>query len=310
MGDRLSERDFQIFCRQQFNDLRRMLDINHSQFKSLAKSHEVLLLKVEELVNGSSAAVAGYDNDGPASKRPKTIHDAYDNRMQKASVVLQGLFNGNMFGDVRDGQKRACVYFRQICKNPYPKETEIGSLFRESREDVSMVAVTNWLESNSRELMANYRNRRSGLIRFIKEAISMSLGVGRIPMENGSPNVIQEWKLVVSAAWLAAKEAAKIEGLIYPRIVSHFIAEHAKASDPYTTYSSGHCPLDLDNELWWSNLITLEAFALNIISVCFGKRTAGLNIECSQKNLGGALLKETVSVVLHQRSLYELEVVE
>jgi hypothetical protein len=230
--------------------------------------------------------------------------------MQKASVVLQGLFNGNMFGDVRDGQKRACVYFRQICKNPYPLETEIGSLFRECREDVSLIAVSNWLESNSKELMANYRNRRSGLIRFIKEAISMSLGVGRIPLENGTPSVILEWKLVVRDAWLLAKEAAKAEGLFYPRIVSHFIAEHAKASDPYITYSSGHCPLDLDIELRWSNLIILEAFALNIISVCFGKRTTDRNIECSQKNLGGALLKESVSLVLQQRSRYELEVVE
>ena len=247
------------------------------------------------------------DDNSPASKRPKLIRDVYERRMRNASVVFQGLFNGNLFGEVLDGQKRACVFFRQLCINPYPKEKELGNLFMENREDVSNLAVKNWLESNSKEFMASFRNRRSGLIRFVKEAISIQLGIGRIPLENGVPVVLQEWRKKVRDAWAAAKLAAKGEGLFYPRAVSQFLFEHAKVSDTYSTFSCGHCPDDLLRDLWWSNLIILEAFALNVISTSFGGRTSDGNIECCEKNLGGEVLKEFSQLVLRQRSRYEPE---
>jgi hypothetical protein len=303
MDGQLSERDFQAFVKGQFRDIKRMLDISQAQAKSLACSHEVIITKLAEL---TSPGVFVEGNE-PMSKRPRTIRDAYDNRMQNASVVFQGLFNGNLFGDIRDGQKRTSVFFRQLCINPYANEKALGNLFRDSKEDISDTAVTNWLEHNSKEVMSSFRNRRSGFIRFVKDALGMALGVGHIPLENGVPAVIMAWKLKVRDAWLVAKKNAEGEGFFYPRLISLFLLEHAKVSDNYSAYTSGFCSEDTEKEFWWTNLIVLEAFALNVISVCFGRHTLESNIECSERNLGGIFLKLSIELVLRQRSRYDID---
>jgi hypothetical protein len=204
MASASNEREFQIFVRAQFKDMRRLFEIGQAQAKSLATSHAVILTKLAQLTE--SGPVVG-DDGVPGPKRPKTIRDAYDSRMQNASVVIQGLFNGIMFGDVRDGQRRACVLFRQLCMNPYAREKDIGLRFHDSKEDLSETAVNNWLEHNSKEVVASFRNRRSGFIRFVKDALGTCLGVGKIPLENGIPAVLMEWKLRVRDGWALAKAA-------------------------------------------------------------------------------------------------------
>ena len=115
---KLSDRDFQAFVKGSFRDVRRMFEISQGQAKALASSHLIIINKLAEL----TAAGGVFEEGGePGPKQPKTIRDVYDRRMQSASVVFQGLFNGNLFGDVRGGQKRACILFRQVGSPPSPR---------------------------------------------------------------------------------------------------------------------------------------------------------------------------------------------
>ena len=152
-------------------------EANVSRYKVLASGQRAMMEKLKVLEECAiTSPVAGAAIPG---KSGPTIAGANLSRLEGGtSLLLQGLFTGAQYGDAMDGHKRASIYFRIICLNPYPKPSEIRQAFLEARNDVTEDAVNNWFDMNRVQLLTRFRDRRSALVRHVKLAVGVKLKVG------------------------------------------------------------------------------------------------------------------------------------
>jgi hypothetical protein len=234
-----------------------------------------------------------------------TSTQAFAKRMKNASALMTGLFNHSQYGDFFDGHKRSSVYMRQLCVDPFPAEDELLATFLEARLDVPEYLVKQWYSAHQTILFTQFRNRRNAFIRWVKDQIGLKLDCGKAPVEGGNPAVLKAWKTSCGRCWKHAKKAARADGLLYPEGLSFMIFEHVDKCEEQNQYNWGYVPQDLPPEEWVSNLVILEAFALNIIAVSFGQVASGKDYQCNVDTLGGKLLCKAAVVVLQQRAKYK-----
>jgi hypothetical protein len=222
--------------------------------------------------------------------------------------MLMGLFTGVQVGDAMDGHKRASVYFRVMCVNPYPKPSELRQAFMEARRDVSVTAVSNWFDLNRGQIIARFRDRRSALVRFVKLAIASELKVGRAP--DVGDEGMDQWRQHCAEAWKRAKADARKSGLYYPKFVTTLLMQHAESSDPYVEHMDPFIVGDIEQEPAHlsESLVGMEAYWLLIIAVGF--ETVCIQeqgtMQCSKSIVNSGSLSAAKLIVQAQRKAYRI----
>ncbi len=116
--------------------------------------------------------------------------------------------------------------------------------------------------------------------------------------------VTARWLVKGRELWLAAKAEARQNGLLYPRCITDIVLRHAKQSDPNTAYLST-VPPEENPELWWSYLIGMEAYFINVMAALFGSTNSEFFIQLKKDVLLGDVQAFAINIVVRQRILYQ-----
>jgi hypothetical protein len=181
---------------------------------------------------------------------------------------------------------------------------EIQTELEHAKEGIQDKDFIIWWGIHKTAIGDRFRDRRSAFVKYIRDNVGEHLGMGKCPSEKGNPKAIRDWKIGVCNAWTMGLIIARCQRLYYPAFVTQLVLSTSSSSDPYTTYLGEYVPVDLDAGDYWRNLIILEAFACNIIAVCFSERICRQNVQCDEDNAGGEALGKAIKLVLHQRGFY------
>jgi hypothetical protein len=308
MADNSGFNEFKHSLKQEFSDIKRLLEGVMSQNRAVASSLGRLVNDLKEKL-----PTAGMDGDETMNADASscltviTPLEAYHKRLRHAAEVSVGIFNGAVYGDWVDGLHRSVIFFRLLCTDPYPTDHDVFDAFMSYRMDVPEAIVTNWWDSHKREMLKKFNDRRAAFIRSIKDQVGIWLGCGKCPVEAGFPQVTKDWRTACALRWCTEKNLARRSGALsvfYPRKITDIVLAQAVKCDPLEKYSGLYVPEGTPPGEWGVNLIVIEAFTLNIIAISFGEKAGLLDFSCCEETLGGNRLTVAVRLVLRQRALY------
>ncbi len=299
---------FEQFVTGELVDMKRILSTLLNQSKILADNQKKIMgaLVPGEGGNGGARLVRG----GISERKNMTAKEVFFMKVSNAAGVVDGLFTYSRFGDYYDGHKRSAVLFRQLAKKPYCSDEELLGSFIDGRMDVPESVVIEWFKEHKEVITMKYRDRRSSFVRQVKERVSLHFSCGKIPVVAGNAGVMKKWKRTVGDNWDLAKFEARKSGLHYPRVLTSIVERIAQQSDTYVQYKAGFVEENIEQSEFAINLIILEAYACNVVAVCFGKRACDEEVECNDETLGGEALVKAMRKVVLQRARYDDEEVD
>jgi hypothetical protein len=289
--------EFKTLILERIEYLVRMQEADQVLIKSIATSQALFFRQLR--VSGGMAPIGG--------AMPIRKHN--EEAMSNPFLNLDSLFNAARHGELINGQKRQAILLRQLCCDPYAGLDALKLQFFNSRLDITEANFSLWWDFHYQAILDRFRDRRASLIRFIKDKVGEELGVGKVPPEKGDLQLTRRWKQRVSTVWAEAKAAAADEGFMYPVFVTNLLLNYVKKNDPYMekAYKGGFVDETCPPSDWWNNLVILEAFALNVLAVCFGEEICKRNLPCDEETIGGRSLQRGIATVIHQRKLFQVE---